>query len=76
MFDLLRNRCPDVDLYRLLRTGGPEERFSLPEVHNRIAVAIEVARQLSMPRTTAAPLPWLLGTPKAIPPGHSWSPNG
>ena len=46
VFDLLRNRCPDMDLYRLLRTGGPEESFSLQEVHNRVAAAIEVARNL------------------------------
>jgi glycerol-3-phosphate O-acyltransferase len=46
VFDLLRDRCQEMDLYRLLRTGGSEESFSLQEVHNRVAAAIEAARRL------------------------------
>jgi glycerol-3-phosphate O-acyltransferase len=47
VFDLLRDRCPQLDLYRLLRTGGEEESFSLQETHNRVARALETARRLS-----------------------------
>ncbi len=47
VFDLLRQRCPQLDLYRLLRTGGPEESFSLQETYNRVAQALKTARELS-----------------------------
>jgi len=47
VFDLLRNRCPEMDLYRLLRTGGSEESFSLQEVHNQVSRALDTARKLS-----------------------------
>lgn len=47
VFDLLRDHCPQMDLYRLLRTGGPEESFSLQEAYNRVSRALETARQLS-----------------------------
>jgi glycerol-3-phosphate O-acyltransferase len=47
VFDLLRHHCPQMDLYRLLRTGGPEDSFSLREAYNRVASALETARRLS-----------------------------
>ena len=46
VFDLLRQRCRDMNLYRLLRTGGPDESFSLQEVHNRVAAALDTVRKL------------------------------
>jgi hypothetical protein len=36
VFAWLRERSPDMDLYRLLRTGGPADSLPLGEAHERV----------------------------------------
>lgn len=40
VFAWLRERSPDVDLYRLLRTGGREESVPLTEAHARVQALV------------------------------------
>ncbi len=47
VFDLLKEHNPDLDLFRLLRTGGAEESFSLQEVYGRIERTLTTARSLA-----------------------------
>ena len=42
---LLENN-PNIDLYRLLRTGGSEESFALPDAYRRVDQCLAVVRKL------------------------------
>jgi glycerol-3-phosphate O-acyltransferase len=46
VFDLLRDSGPSMDLYRLLRTGGPEESFGLPEAYRRVEETLDTVRSM------------------------------
>jgi glycerol-3-phosphate O-acyltransferase len=37
VFDWLKERSPGMDLYRLLRTGGPEDSLPMTQVYERLA---------------------------------------
>lgn len=45
MFGWLRQRNPDLDLYRLLRTGGASDSAPLGETYHRLDRTLEVLRQ-------------------------------
>ncbi len=45
VFDLLRDRNPAMDLYRLLRTGGEEPSIPLPEVYERLDRVLGAVRR-------------------------------
>jgi glycerol-3-phosphate O-acyltransferase len=45
VFDLLRDRNPGMDLYRLLRTGGDSPSLPLPEVYQRLDRVLEAVRR-------------------------------
>ncbi|MFC1610237.1 1-acyl-sn-glycerol-3-phosphate acyltransferase [Myxococcota bacterium] len=45
VFGILRQRNSDLDLYRLLRTGGQEESLALTEVYDRLDRELAVLRR-------------------------------
>jgi glycerol-3-phosphate O-acyltransferase len=45
VFDWLRERTPGMDLYRLLRTGGPVDSLPLVEAHERVERALGKLRE-------------------------------
>ncbi|MBI5507431.1 MAG: 1-acyl-sn-glycerol-3-phosphate acyltransferase [Deltaproteobacteria bacterium] len=47
VFRLLRARNPEVDLYKLLRTGGKETSFSAIEVYERLERLLDQLRRLA-----------------------------
>jgi glycerol-3-phosphate O-acyltransferase len=47
VFGLLRERNPDTDLYKLLRTGGPEHSIPLTDVYRRVESILRTLRRLS-----------------------------
>ncbi|MBW1870784.1 MAG: 1-acyl-sn-glycerol-3-phosphate acyltransferase [Deltaproteobacteria bacterium] len=46
VFDLLLENNPNIDLYRLLRTGGSEESFALPDAYRRVDQCLAIVRKL------------------------------
>ena len=46
VFEWLRERNPEMDLYRLLRTGGSDDSVPLPDVYRRIDRAMKALRLL------------------------------
>jgi len=44
VFEWLRERAPELDLYRLLLTGGREESLPLAEAHGRVAALLQKLR--------------------------------
>ena len=46
VFDWLKERAGDMDLYRLLRSGGPEESLPLSQAYERVDRALEACRKL------------------------------
>jgi glycerol-3-phosphate O-acyltransferase len=46
VFDLLKEKNPQVDLYRLLRTGGSEQSLSMKDAYERVDDCLEEARKL------------------------------
>lgn len=44
VFDWLRERNPELDLYRLLRTGGAELSLPMGQVHQRVRHYLRAAR--------------------------------
>ncbi len=44
VFDWLRERSPELDLYRLLRTGGRDESLPLAEAHGRVGALLRTLR--------------------------------
>jgi glycerol-3-phosphate O-acyltransferase len=46
VFDWLREKAGDMDLYRLLRSGGPEASLPLPTLYERVDLALAEARKL------------------------------
>jgi glycerol-3-phosphate O-acyltransferase len=55
MFHLLQTRNPELDLYRLLRTGGEAASFPMREVHREVDRVICALRE-SEPRPKLGPL--------------------
>jgi len=47
VYNLLCERNPDMDMYRLLRTGGAEQSFALPEVYERIEATLEELKRMA-----------------------------
>ncbi len=45
LFDLLKQRNPGLDLYRLLRTGGHVASFPMPELHAEVERVLGVLRR-------------------------------
>jgi glycerol-3-phosphate O-acyltransferase len=43
---MLKDNSPGMDLYRLLRTGGSEESFSLPETYQHVDHSLRTVREL------------------------------
>lgn len=46
LFNMIRERNPELDLYRLLRTGGKTASFPMREVHQEVERVLGVLRQL------------------------------
>ncbi len=46
MFSWLREKGRGMDLYRLLRTGGPEESIPVPEAYARVDKTLQALRRL------------------------------
>jgi glycerol-3-phosphate O-acyltransferase len=47
VFDWLRERARGMDLYRLLRTGGPDESLPITQAYERVAVALGAVQRLA-----------------------------
>jgi len=47
VFGMLRERSPDHDLYRLLRTGGRDESLAVTEVYERVDRELATLRRLA-----------------------------
>jgi hypothetical protein len=47
VFDWLTGHNPEVDLYRLLRTGGKDDSLALPEAYAALERTLAAARQLA-----------------------------
>ena len=45
IFSWLRDRNPGLDLYRLLRTGGPEESLPMTEAYERVERMLKILRR-------------------------------
>ena len=46
VFQWLRDRSPGQDLYRMLRTGGPDESLPVPEAYEAVGRTLEAMRRL------------------------------
>ena len=46
MFEWLKERSPGMDLYRLLRTGGPDESLPIAEAYERVDRTLRALRRL------------------------------
>jgi glycerol-3-phosphate O-acyltransferase len=47
VFSWLRERAEGLDLFRLLRTGGPDESMTMAEAHNRLDRILSVLRRMA-----------------------------
>jgi len=45
IFDWLRERCPGMDFYRVLRTGGPQQSVPMTEAYSRVDRVLETLRE-------------------------------
>jgi len=47
VFNLVREKNPETDLYKLLRTGGPDNSVALPDTYRRVEATLRSLRRLA-----------------------------